>query len=599
MAKEVLNVLKLGTDELDFAASAGYEGKLFHELADADQETVLRKLWESPGFPGQLVLLWFRVCWLVIYSRDAARSQIHFKMPPPDPIVDVPRPTADLTKSYDFCVVGSGAGGSLFAYQAAAAGKEVLLIEEGPFVPPSEYPTSDWRALAHLYRDGGVQPGLDENLPHFPVMTVLQARLVGGGPAVNNAIHFPIHQKTFQDIWVKEEDFLLNDWKEMQDALDQVHKDLGVNTGWVAAAAGWRSRAFQGAATPTPDPFDLAVENCIGCGGCNTGCRFGHKTGGLHPYRPGGTRKNSYLMRFLDKTGNDGLAFGLRAERLWVNDAGDTAETLICSKADGKRIQISAKNFVAAAGPIGSSILLRKSAIGPPGEVGRRMSANVVLPIFADVPTPPTGFPDPGIAMCYFVNQDQNNDGRLLETWFHYPGSLAAIFPNWITDHVAIMNRYSNLASCGSVVPSANHGYLSNSLVNDPPDRLSLTLNKAELKQMVDGAVQIANVYRKAGASTVYPGTARPCRIDKDTFDKDVDAFRKQVESHTDLALSSSHIQGGNAMAKNGVVGSDFRVNGMTNVFVADGSLFPAGCRRNPQMTIMALATLAAKRALR
>jgi choline dehydrogenase-like flavoprotein len=37
-----------------------------------------------------------------------------------------------------------------------------------------------------------------------------------------------------------------------------------------------------------------------------------------------------------------------------------------------------------------------------------------------------------------------------------------------------------------------------------------------------------------------------------------------------------------------------FRVHGVENLFVADASLFPAGCGVNPQLTVMALASLAA-----
>jgi choline dehydrogenase-like flavoprotein len=41
-------------------------------------------------------------------------------------------------------------------------------------------------------------------------------------------------------------------------------------------------------------------------------------------------------------------------------------------------------------------------------------------------------------------------------------------------------------------------------------------------------------------------------------------------------------------------VAPDFHLFDFDNLFVADTSLFPAGCHRNPQMTAMALAHLAA-----
>jgi choline dehydrogenase-like flavoprotein len=43
------------------------------------------------------------------------------------------------------------------------------------------------------------------------------------------------------------------------------------------------------------------------------------------------------------------------------------------------------------------------------------------------------------------------------------------------------------------------------------------------------------------------------------------------------------------------VVDACFRVDGFENVFVADASIFPTGITVNPQWTIMALSSMAAK----
>lgn len=72
--------------------------------------------------------------------------------------------------------------------------------------------------------------------------------------------------------------------------------------------------------------------------------------------------------------------------------------------------------------------------------------------------------------------------------------------------------------------------------------------------------------------------------------------------SLSDLALVTAHPQGGNRMAAQGspqastaVVNERFRLNDWDNVYVADASLFPTGITVNPQWTIMALASLAAR----
>jgi choline dehydrogenase-like flavoprotein len=84
-----------------------------------------------------------------------------------------------------------------------------------------------------------------------------------------------------------------------------------------------------------------------------------------------------------------------------------------------------------------------------------------------------------------------------------------------------------------------------------------------------------------------------------------IDEFRQRLARRPlrmrDLAMSSAHPQGGNAMIGDGsgriadrVVDQRYRVVGCDNVFVADASVFPTSITVNPQWTIMATSSLAA-----
>jgi choline dehydrogenase-like flavoprotein len=71
------------------------------------------------------------------------------------------------------------------------------------------------------------------------------------------------------------------------------------------------------------------------------------------------------------------------------------------------------------------------------------------------------------------------------------------------------------------------------------------------------------------------------------------------------LRLTTAHPQGGNGMYGDSssmrglrVVDGEYRVDGFENVFVADASLFPTTITVNPQWTIMAMSSLAAKSVL-
>ena len=85
----------------------------------------------------------------------------------------------------------------------------------------------------------------------------------------------------------------------------------------------------------------------------------------------------------------------------------------------------------------------------------------------------------------------------------------------------------------------------------------------------------------------------------------EVNDFIEHFETYplqlTDLFMGTAHPQGGNKMANaqhtyERVVDENFGVVGLDNVYVADASVFPTSINVNPQLTIMAMASLAAKK---
>ncbi len=568
-------------------------------LSLSDREQLLGRLWNDSKWRSRLSLL-ARLGWLVIYSRPPARTLVGFKDPrqfaPGDPTVDVPKPApAPLDVEYDLCVVGSGAGGAVVAARLAEAGKRVIIVEQGKWISPRDLPTRDDRALEQLYRNGGVNPALpgevraiiDVLTNRLATINVLQPRVVGGGPFVNNAILLEMAESTW-NAWATKYDFPLP-WQAIADRMQMVAHDLG-RTG-PGTAAGPRSGFFrQGAAQLGQSAADLplAVWNCLGCGGCNVGCRFGRKTGGLHGPRPAGAPR-SYLQRALAagallRPEIEAVRFsraGFLSNRVGALVAHDLA-------AGGTEVKIRARAFAVAAGPIASSQILARSLPGTDCPPGTNISANVVTPLFAVGTTAFSGNPDPGIQMCYFVDPGGN---LLIESWFHYPASLAIAIPGWLDEHAATMRFYGKLASAGVVVASKPSGRLG--LLTD----LVLELDNGELDRLKQGVAQLAAIYFAAGAETVIPSTTEPLPIRRAQQQADTARFMAQVTSAAQLNLNTAHPQGGNRIGRHSgssVVDPTFKVHDVDNLFVADASVFPAGCGVNPQLTVMALASLAA-----
>ena len=68
----------------------------------------------------------------------------------------------------------------------------------------------------------------------------------------------------------------------------------------------------------------------------------------------------------------------------------------------------------------------------------------------------------------------------------------------------------------------------------------------------------------------------------------------ERIVESGDLLMTSAHPQGGNALGA--VVGPDFRVDGMDNLYLCDASVFPTSVHVNPQLTVMGMAQLAAEK---
>jgi choline dehydrogenase-like flavoprotein len=539
--------------------------------------------------------------WLVIYSRPPGRQLFGASSAEPvDPdtgkpavacSVEEPNYPADyLTKKYKVCIVGSGAGGAMAAARLAEAGVgPVLVVEAGRWVSPEYYPRlRDDEALRDCYVSAGVQPALSSAIPigeflmHGRVSTVnvLQGGVVGGGPAINNAICLRMSPPDTPD----------SRWKDWQDAgipfsytdlapiYDLIYNELSLAGANVDQACGWRSKLFAPGNTNNWKRLDVAVEKCLGCGGCNTGCRYGRKLGGL------GNAKS-----YLERARAAGAVIGsqLKADHFELSNG--TVQTLVLQDLrTNLSVSVQADAFVLAAGPLASTAVLARSGFCLTASLGQRASANIVTPVYGVIPKHINCLFEPGLQMCYFTG----HEGTLLrETWFHYPGSIAVSLPAWFEENVNRMKDYANLACMGVVVPTGPHGTIGND------GRLNLSLNDTEFGLMKQGIADAANDLFVAGATQVHLASKAPISFTPDQLANLPSLLDSLVEDQGDLNLATAHPQGGNAISTNSsiaVVDKTFQVVGAARLFVADASLFPAACGVNPMMTTLALAHMAA-----
>jgi choline dehydrogenase-like flavoprotein len=513
----------------------------------------------------------------------------YFPKPPPP---RVPHPLTVLhpwdiagdTLTADVCIVGSGAGGGILAYELARQGRDVLVVERGRYVEPRHFVEDDLRQMEVLY-DGGIL-----NLSDDSRFSVLQGNCVGGSTTINNGICFDPPPA------------VLSRWNgpALDAGLDPVALGASVravrqklNVGSIGGvrhhhAAEKLARAPQvsGGDLLAPVPFEANIltgpGRCHGCGYCNIGCAYGNKQSMLDTMLPWAQHEFRDRFRILAEC-------EVRRLRALSTRSGLRIHDLRARLSDGRELHIRARTFILAAGAIGSSEIMLRSGIGRGLPVGRHLSFNMITPVFAEFPEKLRSFD--GIQMGHYVGHV--NDDFILETWFSPPVGLATAMPGWFEDHYRNMRQAANMVGYGVVVGTDRNASLGLGLDGY---RVRYTPTAPDMQRLARGVTHLARVLFDAGASRVLLNTWDDGAFRPGT---DLGAITRAVTDPRFITLASAHPQGGNAMSrqpKRGVVNADFRVHGFDNLYVCDASVIPSSLQVNPQLTIMGLAHYAATR---
>ena len=477
------------------------------------------------------------------------------------------------TISTDIAIVGSGAGGSVAAYHLAAAGARVALLERGPWLHPSDLSHDEPEMIARLYKDGGAQSNNDAD------MFVLQGNCVGGSTVLTNAVCFRMPEDVRRSY--ERHGFAL-DAQRLQRAFARVESVLGVdelprelhNPATQLLAAGFTAIGSE------PGSFRKAMQQCIGCGYCNVGCRYGRKLDASQTWVPMAVERGAAMIADTEIVRID-------------HRRGRVQQLLGRNRQTGEQVRVVAERYVLAGGAINTPELLLRSGLHR-GRAGKRTSFNAGAIVFGEFDRELDGFD--GDQMCVH----HVGERFLIEQIQNPPVSLALTLPGFYADHAERMQRYRRLAALGVLVPTSASGEVFLGLgyrllrrLFDHAD-IRFRLSATELADFRDGCKVAARAMLAAGAKRVFPPAARSVVIESpDDVDRIDDAITDQRDL---LGFGSSHPQGGACLghdSERDVVDRDHRVRGIDNLFVADASLFPHSVRVNPMLSIMAVADLA------
>lgn len=490
--------------------------------------------------------------------------------------------TSDVILRPDVAVIGSGPGGAMAASKLAAAGLEVVILEEGGWYESNELGGGEAVSYRNLFQDSASRATDDLGI------IILQGRTAGGGSTVNWMTSLRVPPPTLEH-WSKRKELRGLDEATLAPHFAAIERRLNVHTAAPGDVNAANRVLREGATWLGLDPVFLPrnTRECTNIGLCTMGCPI--------------DAKMSAQMTYLQDALADGAAVYAdvrvtrmeQSRRAIVRVQGDVLdrETRV---PNGRKVIVEPRTVFLAAGALNSPALLLRSGISSDA-TGRRTWLHPVTAtaaLFDERMDPWYGSPQ-SIAVENFRDRGSRM-GYLVEVPPLYPilGALAA--PWFGAQHASLMGQLPHVASLLALIidgfgDDEEGGTVTVGRSGQMKFRYPFTdlLREAAAESMKS----LARIQLAAGARKVMTLHNRPVEI---TTDADVALIDAAPFGPGQLSLFTAHQMGGCAMGENrrtSVVDSTGRHHEIHNLFVSDGSLFPTSLGVNPMLTIYATAS--------
>ena len=525
------------------------------------------------------------------------------------PLTDRPTPirplalaagSADLTLDADVVVVGSGAGAGVVARELAAAGRNVVILEAGPFVPESDMPTHELAAFDRLYLDHGLTSTWDGSI------SILAGAAVGGGTTINwmTCITAPAQVR---HEWAADHGVAGFDGAEGDADYAAIRGELGVAPSPALPAKDAALIAGAHALGIEAGPTDRNAASCTSCGSCPFGCRAGTKRSGLQAHLADATLRGARLVADarVDRvllTG-DRVA-GVEATVGWAASDGTVLP---------RRLTVRAGQVVIAAGALRSPAILIRSGLDHPA-IGRNLRLQpvpVVIGRFGEPVEMWTGVMQAARSVEY-ITGERGRNGYVIESAPGHPGLIAlALAWEGADAHASMMERVGSIGPLIAITRDGGEGRVSLSRAGGV--RIDYALDATGVATLRHALIRMARIARAAGAREIVATGTPPAWHGRQAFgpggeERAYADFEERLGSFDFRpnrgSLFSAHQMGTVRLGANprlhpcDPVGrvrrgqSDQVVGGL---YVADASLFPTALGANPMLTVMALARRVAR----
>ena len=469
-------------------------------------------------------------------------------------------------------VVGSGAGGAVAAALLAEGGADVLLLEEGRPIPPVAQRSREVvRAMAELYRDGGMTP-----VSGRPDLVFQEGRCLGGSTVVNGGMTWRPPERVLER-WSREEGAetgagAMDRWFRM------VEEGTGVSE-QPSSTLSLAERVFKEAAESLGYPVvanPRAQRDCRGSGVCLVGCPQDRKQGAHLTWIPRAVAAGAEV------------ATGVRVER--ILHRGGVVTGVAGHRIDretgerGQRLRIRTRHVVVACGALQTPVLLRRSGLAH-RRVGHNLQLHPSVKVVGIHPRPLRQWAGvhQGVQVHAFMDQ-----GILLACAGVPPGVAALGLRARGVEGFAMMERFDHMLLSAALVEDSTAGRIR--VLPGGIPWASYRLDRLGLQRVLTGVELLGRIQFAAGAERVLLPFEEAPRAESP---EELQGILRGGVDPRGVELVSVHAMGTCAMGgdpRRHPVDPAGRLRGVTGVWVADASVLPSGPGINPQISIQALA---------
>lgn len=452
-------------------------------------------------------------------------------------------------------VIGSGPGGATTAALLAEAGRDVLLVEEGPDLTVDSAPSYSLAEMDQKYRNGGLNTAFGKTQ-----ITYIEGRCVGGASEINAALYHRPHEETLER-WRR--DFDIDDFgmQALERYFVEIEEELHV------------SRRADGLA-PSSQKLIAGAD------------KLGWKHGQIerfwkYPDQAPRGRRQSMSETMVPRARQAGakLLADTRVVRLIIS--GSRAVEAHALQSGHGKIRIRFRHVVVAGGAIQTPVLLRRSGIRR--HIGDNLRLHPMIRIAAQFPDRAN---DPAFGVP--VQQVEHFKPELTLGCSHSSQPHIAL---WLGQKVAdrrqVMAEWDKVGVFYVAVQGEGRGTVrALPLLGEALVRYEL--DERDMGLLGQGLEHLGRLLFEAGATQLFsPVEGRPPLLSP------AHLFRLRDLPHgSRIAVSTIHLFSSVPMGQDReqcAADSYGRLHGYDNIRVHDASILPTSPGVNPQGTIMAI----------